>query len=821
MASKNYNISWVQVYREDNNSYVGGTSPIRVGSEAGYNSFIGIPSAVRDALNTSSTATRMYLNVAVSNSSAVNFAIGRHKLSSAPTSSTMPWYNYSGLYPSWGAGWQRIDITDQFKSGYLDGTYQGLVLYNSPNEAYGEAHGINGAFTAFIEVTGTWNTPPSMPVITYPKGGEVVDSSLTMTWNASTDSNGDPVTYQVAITDNNEKSWTYINLGSVTSYTFNTSALAQTSQAKVAIRSSDGQEWSAWRESNYFTIYHNKAPLAPIQMSPASGTLIDRTLVNRFSWKHNDDGAQASYQLGWRTVASDGTRGGWVFYPSGTTYANSTDQFYNYASNTFPLGQIEWTVRTKDQQGLLSPWGEYQLVIVGAPSSSPIMLTPTASQVVGTNTIGISWSSSDQTNYEVYLLDSTGVTTLWSQSGTVEKAVYPEYVLSNNTTYQVKLRIMSTGIWSAYVITTFTTSFTPPAPPIIRDIEQSGEGVINVLYTAGDLNILPDFLLADGSRDPRIIDYSVGANESVTITGVDSFRVTSVAGQTAGIEYNLYSTTSDLTAGKVMKLIANTDLSGVRIGFFAYDSNEVQISSMNSSVTLATSATLTYTIPANCYHLRIYFYISTSAPSQTTNFTGCRLWYDTTAVTNSIELYRREYTPTGSALWTRIAESSVTKGSFLDYTFASNTPYEYKLQAINSSAETIHESLVKIHTQEFTGSFLQEANNLEALLGLNLLTAKEHETEIESTLQRFAGRVLPVREYGEHESTQLTLEWEVDTWYEVKLFEGLLKSRGVLLFRDGIGRRYWLTFDKLGITDKLNGFELSADFEVTSYIEEI
>jgi len=87
---------------------------------------------------------------------------------------------------------------------------------------------------------------------------------------------------------------------------------------------------------------------------------------------------------------------------------------------------------------------------------------------------------------------------------------------------------------------------------------------------------------------------------------------------------------------------------------------------------------------------------------------------------------------------------------------------------------------------------------------------------------RFAGRTYPVREFGEHEELVISVEWIVDTYPEVVMFKEMLQRRGILLYRDRNGRRYWVTCDGLEVKDNdVNGFTLRADFHVTDYIEDL
>lgn len=80
--------------------------------------------------------------------------------------------------------------------------------------------------------------------------------------------------------------------------------------------------------------------------------------------------AQYGYQFRWRTVDSNGTRGSWNQLPTGGTWANSTNQYYNLAASTLPASNIEWAVRVQDEFMMTSEWSQESMIVAVNPSAA-------------------------------------------------------------------------------------------------------------------------------------------------------------------------------------------------------------------------------------------------------------------------------------------------------------------------------------------------------------------------------------------------------------------------------------------------------------------
>lgn len=828
--TKTFKISWMGQYRYDNGNYVGGGTPIRVGGSQNYHSFIGLPTSVRDALKTSKVTPTMKFKMRVTNGTP-EWDFGGHKETYNKATNGRPWYKYlRGFQTGYtGTGWLTFDMTSWFMNAYRDGTYHGFVLYSGASSTYyGEAYGFTkDSNCAYIEITGDWNSPPNRPTITYPVGGEIVDKSITLKWTSGGDPDGNPLKYQIAYKEGDGSGWYYVETGyGVTQYTFNTSNWKEGSSAQFAVRASDGQEWSPYHYGNKFTISHNKPPSKPTQLSPTNGEVVNRQEVIRFSWKHNDDGAQAGYRLAWRTVDNNGNVGSWNYIPSASSFANTTNQYYNMPANTLPNSTIDWTVQTVDQQGLQSEYANYVRFQAKEPTNAPTILAPTHLSTISTTRVTVEWSSLNQLEYELILMDTNGLELFSETKASPVKLREIPVDLENNKWYEIHLRVRDSVnlIWSDYTVVAFGVAFNPPFPPVIKKFEEAGQGVLNVFYSAGEGNILPDLLNSDGERWEALQPYATTWS-TIEVLSRDSVKLN--ATQQSGVQVYLTENDIPLVEGATYTIKSTVDQQGGRLFIGALDEAGATIALTATPNELANTSigeiSISMVLPAGTKQLRLIWYTTadyTQGGITHSNMSLQAMIPD--SATTSIELFRREYTPTETDPWVKIAEGLPLFGSFLDYTPASGVEYEYKVRAVNDGNKTSTDSAVKNVSIEFTETFLQEASNLSSIILLQYATSREAEISIDSALLKFAGRRDPVREFGEAEELTVTVEWEVDSYVDVRFMRDMLRRRDILLYRDGHGRRYWVTADELKAQDKpVRGFILSTNLTVTSYTEDL
>lgn len=219
------------------------------------------------------------------------------------------------------------------------------------------------------------------------------------------------------------------------------------------------------------SITFNIPPTAPTNLSP-NGTSIDRAQIKRLSWQHNDtagDG-QSKFDLQWRTVGS----GTW-----NTVTQTTPNQYWDAPANTFPRGNIEWQVRTYDQANVVGPYSAQVTFFAGNKPTAPTILEPNGT--IPVSRPNVSWSSADQSSYQVQALD--GASTVWDTGEVVNgnKVVTVGIDLTNNKTYTFKVRTKNAdGVWSDWTQVSRLVSYTPPATPIVTVTPQNEKMLIQI-----------------------------------------------------------------------------------------------------------------------------------------------------------------------------------------------------------------------------------------------------------------------------------------------------------------------------------------------------
>lgn len=374
-------------------------------------------------------------------------------------------------------------------------------------------------------------------ILTSPNGGETVNEGFSITWTLSAAG----LKTKIELSTDNGNTWKTLlttNAG-VTSYSYDFANELESSICKIRVTPTDGNNTGTSDVSDgVFTIAHNQAPTVPTNLAPANGQIIDRTEIQRLNWKHNDNDAQSKFDLQW---SSDGGQT-WT-----TVTKISTNQYSDFAANTFPVGTITWRVRTYDQEGLASPYSNQVTFTAAAPSNAPT-ITSAAEWNVSRPTI--QWSSVGQVKYQVQILDSINAV-VWDsgQITSSNKAVTVGADLVNGSTYTVKVRIAdSGGIWSSYAVQSISISFTPPEIPLVTATIDTARASITleIVNPEGLTIVTHNDIFRDGERIATGIiggftDYTVESEKEY------SYRVRAVG------ENGTYSDSEVTVASVVVK----------------------------------------------------------------------------------------------------------------------------------------------------------------------------------------------------------------------------------------------------------------------------
>lgn len=255
--------------------------------------------------------------------------------------------------------------TQWTRSPYTYGTNYAWRLYSNGNivsDGCGNTLGSRPAFTLpsnlYVSDDGSvfQNTAPSTPAsISVPSsinGG----TSITVSWAASTDAEGNLEGYIVERSTNGGSSWSQIYQGSATS-TSNTVAFGTESVTyRVKAYDSAGLE-SGWKTSNTVTVTNNRAPSAPGSLTVPAIVRGGSTLAISWTAASDSDGNLSGYELE-RQV--DGGSWSQIYKGSALAYTDTITSGWNtvayrvraYDTYNSTSGYVTSETRTVDNNAL-------------------------------------------------------------------------------------------------------------------------------------------------------------------------------------------------------------------------------------------------------------------------------------------------------------------------------------------------------------------------------------------------------------------------------------------------------------------------------------
>jgi hypothetical protein len=145
------------------------------------------------------------------------------------------------------------------------------------------------------------NTPPSVPVQVYPLANTLcIDNNVVFEWNASTDNEGNSITYMVEVSENSDFSSLAHNVSSAATSRIIALEKGKSYYWRLKARDVKGEESDYSTVSQFLTEgdgVSNHLPFAPSLVSPALGAEIDGTSTT-LSWTASDvDGDALTYDV--------------------------------------------------------------------------------------------------------------------------------------------------------------------------------------------------------------------------------------------------------------------------------------------------------------------------------------------------------------------------------------------------------------------------------------------------------------------------------------------------------------------------------------------
>ncbi|SEQ78533.1 Fibronectin type III domain-containing protein [Hyunsoonleella jejuensis] len=166
------------------------------------------------------------------------------------------------------------------------------------------------------------NTAPTVPTQVYPLSNTLcIDNNVVFEWNASTDNEGNPITYRVEVSENSNFSSLAHDVSSSSTSRVITLEKGKSYYWRLKARDTKGEESAYSSVSQFLTEgdgVSNHLPFAPELVVPALNSEIDGTSTT-LSWTASDvDGDTLSYDVYLDTNSSPTTKVS--ENQSGTTY---------------------------------------------------------------------------------------------------------------------------------------------------------------------------------------------------------------------------------------------------------------------------------------------------------------------------------------------------------------------------------------------------------------------------------------------------------------------------------------------------------------------
>lgn len=253
-------------------------------------------------------------------------------------------------------------------------------------------------------------------------------------------------------------------------------------------------------------------PNAPTGLLP-NGVTLNVAAPIPLLWSHNpvDGTAQSSFSGLIRSSVNGGAT--W----SSSSDANFTKTASAVSAHTLPASMfapgtlVEWRVRTWGYHANPSPYGPATVFSV-AHLPSVTINTPTST--LATNVVSMGWTATDQVSFVATLRSAAGVI-IETITGTTARSVTFATKVVNATGYKVGITVTAAnGLTSALSQKSFTTSFTPPAGPVVVVTENAsvGQVVLSVTNAASS----PVAVSNDIYRDGVLVAEGISVNTAWT-----------------------------------------------------------------------------------------------------------------------------------------------------------------------------------------------------------------------------------------------------------------------------------------------------------------
>lgn len=418
------------------------------------------------------------------------------QLSATELGQSQSWFNTEGsalpIASTLKIAYKDGSATTQWtRSPYTGSTNDAVYLNSNGDVSYNNCTGTRGSRPAFTLPSNLYvsddgsvfqNTAPSTPAsISVPSsinGG----TSITVSWAASTDAEGNLEGYIVERSTNGGSSWSQIYQGSATS-TSNTVAFGTESVTyRVKAYDSAGLE-SGWKTSSTVTVTNNRAPSAPGSLTVPAIVRGGSTLAISWTAASDSDGNLSGYELE-RQV--DGGSWSQIYKGSALAYTDTITSGWN---------TVAYRVRAYDTYNATSTYVTSETRTVDN-NALPVITSSTASGTnLGTKETGfdltytVTDADNDTVTVKEYLddvLKRTYTATL-GQSNTVQCVTTANWQKVLNGAHTIKVVANDGKADSAPYTVTFTKAVYEASITLAEPMEADDDITVMVLNVLGSI----------------------------------------------------------------------------------------------------------------------------------------------------------------------------------------------------------------------------------------------------------------------------------------------------------------------------------------------
>lgn len=336
-------------------------------------------------------------------------------------------------------------------------------------------------------------TPPSITIPSSISGG----STITVSWGASTDAEGNLEGYIVEKSIDGGSQWSQIYQGSALSTTNTVTFGTPTVMYRVKAYDSEGLE-SGYKTSNQVTVINNTAPSAPPSITVPLSVIGGENLTVTWAASSDSDGNLSGYILQRKVGAGEWAQ---VFKGNALTYQDTITKGWT---------SVQYRVAAYDSYNAQSAWTTSETRTVDNNTAPVITCDTPSGSDLGTKTSGfsISYQVDDADGDDVTVTEKMDSTTKRSYEATLEATnqfqvtgSYFQQLLNGQHT--MKMVAQDAGGKSSEYSLTFTKSVTACSITMTEPMEADAQITIMAMSVTGDIPADANFqvLVTNNAKD--------------------------------------------------------------------------------------------------------------------------------------------------------------------------------------------------------------------------------------------------------------------------------------------------------------------------------